>query len=704
MRRPTLCALLLLLPLVQAEPWTDAAGDTALMAGAGGSVPLGPAALAFPDSDLVGLEILERPEAFEFRVQVAGLSEPQTAGSPVGAIIVFVTHDDAEYQVRIDRTVRGNNTQAPWTRAQLFRYDEGLLRFVPNEKVPVAVDGSGLFTAIVPRTSLLDHNGTAPFPGRQLTGIHAESYGAWVPEAGSAIFDRLAEAGAGHVLPIQLGLPQTGNARLGSLEPTRMSNGAATTYVYLMKAGNEGGTSRQYTFEVQGAPAHWTVDLPTPVVEIPPGTTVDVPVIVHAEFFHDHGNLDAAIVEMAAVDDPGSRAEVEIGVRYPAIAQPAGHHPGLYLHSRDLVGENPVALALGTAYGAAYGVEASAQAYVNTAEQEDGDAGIPVRPFRAIPGSLTPPAFLTTWTWNVDLEPGLAIGLDFDLSRTTTIRLPIRTLASLPMASVSGQVLRLDPVRDPSNILEVATRNETVLATIEATAPVDLGPNSQATFETTIRPLPDADLVPYERGAAFRIRLNLTAFRPEPPLGPSQSPELMPGGSLTLPLFDYADPINVAIMAQDAFQVDIAGPVQRPVNPGRTAVFLANLTNSLPDLQGFDLQVSGSNSKWARVLGSLHVQASPGETRQVAVAVTVPPDAVDSQRADLILKVTRSAAPDEKTLTRLVAVVDSSIDIEDQAAFAASLEQRDGRGASAIAWPFVAVLLLALPWAAMRRR
>jgi MYXO-CTERM domain-containing protein len=80
----------------------------------------------------------------------------------------------------------------------------------------------------------------------------------------------------------------------------------------------------------------------------------------------------------------------------------------------------------------------------------------------------------------------------------------------------------------------------TVVMTIPETADADVAAASSHVFEAPVVPSPDADYLAYDPEMNLFLVLDLSFERPALVTGP-EAPSLQPGGSVTLPLLEYAD-------------------------------------------------------------------------------------------------------------------------------------------------------------------
>lgn len=661
--------------------------------------------------DLQGLSVQETPLGFVFVLQVASLqaSPQQSVLASVEYEIVF-RHHDTLYKIRsylassdiytaLERLPAGTDP------------DVGFGDFVAD--VPASVDSAAnAITYEVAREWVIDSEGAQPFPGRLLdlfmveAGFLNDARATFMGQAVTvpALEDRMPDTGAGDVpLPIQLGLAQQGTLRLASDEPFRASNGEASTFVFRVNATNLATQVATGTFATRGVPAGWDVQVPDRV-RLDGNASVEVPVIVRTAFAHAHGSAASFTLELTS-SDGASVGRLQVGLRYPKIAQPAGHHNTVYLHNTD-DSSDPVELSISLLNRALGGGDSAKRVYFNTAEGKDdptdaqtsvlGDTcqGLRVQDDGDTVG--------TTYCWYTVLSPGLEMGLDFDLGQEGTYAIPIHSLVPQLAARVQGRVVHYAPTEVPDDPFLRFFVEPTVVATLEPSDRVDIGPDGNHVFTGIIRPTPEGDLLPYERGAALAFELEVRTGRPDNFfLGPRTQPDLLPGGWLQLPLLEYEDPIDTAIGFADALHLSLDGEPQRLANPGDTLVYTMTLHNA--DVVAHDLSVlvAGTNREWGRLLGRPAFALPAGADHILSVAVTVPSDARDGDRADLVLEVVSQDDIGVRSLMRLVTTADTDAEHEDQSHLLASDSKTKDAPAMA---PVLSLLVLLACLGARRRR
>jgi hypothetical protein len=727
--RTMVAGLALLLVLGALPPGAGQAAATPLIEDASGDLqatvagnPVGAPAGRFAATDLRALAVEETATDLVFRLTVASLAaSPELALVESTVYTIDFAHQDVIYRVMMYRVV----ADAVRYGGQFYVYDAAREDFSPVEPVSVAAEAaSSTLTATVARSLVLDREGSAPFPGRVLTGFHAQSssasFGDFTFDFGAGaqtmpptgVRDAMPDSGnATATLPIRLGLAQTGFARLSSDLPIRASNGEATTFVFPVDANNHADTVQRFTLAPVGVPGGWRVSLPSDLVEIPAHGNVTLPVLVSMPFAHQHGSLQQFVLEMTALSDSSSVGRVQLGVRFVQPPQPAGHHDTMYLHSFAPSGDATFTMAFATLFGFDPN-----RMYFNTLSptEDPNDSRLAVGASQWGMSFGVPPR--QQYTWTVPLSPGLALGLDFDLTRQGSLKLAVDSTFPLPQAVLSGRLVHTiaddegcgrgpngDDGADCTLDDYLFGRGQHVtVARLEPSPAQDIGPaTTGAQFDAVITATPEGDYLPFHPRATLVLQLNLTATTVDAFIGPDQAPKAT-GGELVLPLLEYHDPVDQVFSSLSSLMIHVDGEQSRLVNPGKTALFSLGLMNH-GSTASYDLELSGDGSAWAQIVGDRRVTVESGKTRPLGIAVTAPADAVDGAVADLVLTAVDSSDPSARTLARLVVTVDTDAEHPDDSALVPGLaKQLTGKDA-----PGVGAGLLVLAFAALavlRRR
>lgn len=651
--------------------------------------------------DLRAASVLETPGELIFGLTVAGLgdgAEPPLAESAF--YMLQFLQGDVQYALQLGRI----KSQDTGVFGMLARYDPAQDRYYAIDYVETTADpATATFTALVPRDLVVDSHGARPYPGVALSGFWAESQSfmeiftfpvGFTGQPAPTIRDRMPDAGNGTIaVPILLGPVQTGSARLSSLVPTRQSNGEATTIVFQVEARNVGDAADRYRITARNAPREWQVTVPEDLLPLEAGMVVNFPVLVTVPFTHTHGTFRSLLLHMESSTDPASRADLELGIRYPRVPQPAGHHNLLNLHGARFTDDPTVPV-----YAAAFGFNME-YPWMNALEDDPGDQKVEV------PADATfsvVPAVPDNFRWTVPLAPDLAIGLDFDLNRTGSFQGQFVATTPLLQATMSGELV----LYTGSSFDEFGTRaggNRTVLGHLAPSPPQDLQPNTPVGYTLPLAATPAADLIPYEPGTALVLELNLTGMRPDTFVA-REPPRMRPGAILDVPLLEFHDPVDATFAATPHLDLAVQSDQDRNVNPGRTAVYQVRATLA-PEAAAQTLRVSlsGTHLEWARLLDLPERQMQPGESWDFAVAITAPAGAKEKESADIVVRAQASGDATVQSLVRLYATVTTARDIPDEAALAASLDKTKVEESPGAGIGVLLAVLAAAMWVSRRR-
>jgi hypothetical protein len=203
-----------------------------------------------------------------------------------------------------------------------------------------------------------------------------------------------------------------------------------------------------------------------------------------------------------------------------------------------------------------------------------------------------------------------------------------------------------------------------VLADVTPTSPRDLQ-GGETVIDAELVPRPESDFVRYQRGASLVLVLNLTVQRPDPGFLGALSPTIR-GGTVTLPLFEYHDPVDDIFLSD--VELMVTSRQDRFANPGQTVLFNLTLANRGDAAATYEVDLAGTNLAWARMLPASRTVVVPaGATYNFAVVVSVPKDVavptspgVEKPAADLILSATNQADFNQRALVRLHTSVDKA--------------------------------------------
>jgi hypothetical protein len=663
---------------------SDPAGDVQLLVAGTPTAP--DSAAAYSGADLRSLAIAETRTEFTFTITVEDLKPAEQDSAADGiSISTYFTHNGREFRLEMIRSLPAvDATFYGYLNARDSANAEWNGLWFTGTEVRGDVDADTL-SVTIPRDMLADAEGALPFPGRSLEGIHVKagstfqdayiSVGNPVPRVewpANPSDDLPDDAAAAATYPIALGVAQSGHAFLSSQTPFRASNGEATTYILTAVAENLGDAADRFTFAVAGASSRITVVVPVQVLALEGKASHEVPVLVTVPFGHQHGDTESFILEMTSESDPGSVGRVEMGVRFLAVPQPAGHHDTLYLHG-------------GATQGGVGPLLNFRAAFMSTLEED---------PF-ASPGnyySTSQGGGPGRWTYYYyyRLHPGLQLGLDFDLARTGRLVVPVGTTEPMLGTTMAGELY----------VYSTSAQDSTRLAILPAGEPADIQANSQHLFETEFDIEKEADSVPYVDGQEMYLNLRISTLSAVPTFGIADTGAyIAEGGSLRLPLNEWHDDVDQVLAALAGPGLSPLGEQERLVNPGEAAIFEVSIANPSDKAVRVVLEVSGPNTAWA-ALPSTQVEIPAHDTGRASIVVRAPAAAVSGERADLVLQAFSKDDPAARGLLRLVTIVDTDVDHPDDTAAAQALEPKESPTPSAA----LLLALVALLAVGLRRR
>lgn len=633
-----LASALFLLPAVHAQPNAeseyridDPSGDGQVLVGLGG--PVGNDAL--PSVDLLSFQLTEDSAGFTFRTE----SAPGTTFGLDGMQFVIIDFLSGGQAYRI----KSPPDEAGVGAAALYRVDaSGGTRLVEA----VTVDPSGAPDAIgflVPREILVDGYGAAPGPGSVLSGFRVVVTSSQVRIGPAPFYTMDALPNNGLAAPdyaVRFGLEQLGTAQLTSLRPVRASNGEEATFVFSVMAHNLGSKADVFSLNWSGAPASWQISTSRPVFHIPPQSAIPVNIVVSVPFAHQHGEFDRMRLMLTQTSNPASLGQVDLGIRYHEVPQPAGHHAHLTFHSKT----NPDTLPLYTDLNGD-----GSYAYMNTLDDDPESDEVPV----VADASVRP---ITNMTWRIRLEPSLDIGLQLDPSGEGRLQATVQSPLPIAMATLDAELFLFGPV---DGVLQ-----RTTILTGASDAAAMLTPDQPQTFELSLKS--DGGRHPFSPGSELYLELTLRSER-EVAATAAELPELLPGGFAQLPILEYRDSLEDILTGPAGFSLASAKANQRIGNPGDAFVFVGTLTNQQSIQQSYDLRLEGANVAWAE-MGSRQVQLDPGQSLDVPVVVRIPQDATGFQVCDILLIASPVNDAGNEAILRFLTQVDRDVERSDDSA------------------------------------
>lgn len=481
-----------------------------------------PAVVPWQAVDMTAISVDEDADNIYWTVRIAG--EPTNVGGcpDSGDLRTFFRYGEARYHVQQGYDLQCIPYGMFW---ETFAGDFNR-RFISQ----LDVDANGpAITVTIPKDLVIDEGGAPPIEGRSLTHIRGRSFNMF-SLGGPDITDPFnggeadmlvvnddipdAEADAGSYVIQSGGIRYDGDLRLLSDRPFRASNGGEGVYLYDVRIDNK-GPARDLALTLEAIPEQWQVAAPTKFSLAAESVTA-FQVGVEMPSRHSHGGTDSVVLRIA---DSTAWAELDIGVSYLTIPQPAGHHPELFLHAAGASGMAPLG--------------ASGTFTMNTTEPLGT---------RTIPADYEGGPTGRELQWHVCFEGDLKLGLNFtdDLGQYGL------TLASAPDGNhvFSGRLMHLGagiPLQD-CHPQHFGDRRQTDLAMLDETLVSVSG--SMAGLPATPIPiagavLPLVDVIPYEAGAVLYLGLSLELSTVN--VASLGNTALAEGGSVVLPLTEYRE-------------------------------------------------------------------------------------------------------------------------------------------------------------------
>ena len=690
---------------VQRQVAEDDAGDVQLRTQDGAVSQPAPSGY-YDNVDVTAVGVwAEDDSTVTFYIEVDDLTEDSQAPTPVSDpdYTLYFRYGEQGYRVVVttvlDNAFNGVFEREPGAFARLER-QVGEDRYSGFAQAEAELDYSeDRVLAMVPRDAILDHNQAPLARNATLRDIFVESRSmGWFGfpfffggEDGSQIgipeaLDRAPDDGDddGSYIVTTGSVQQKGKIFAVSDDPIRWTNGEATTLTFPVRVSNIGDAKVSLKLSLADTDDSWQV-AHTDSLSVPAHRSVNTTILVTIPFLHQHGVTDLFRAVFAS-DDGVHGATALLGIHWPTVPQPAGHHDTLWLHSV----RNPVPAPFDAAFSSVHG-------WFSASEDTPDDEGVGIpADFSTFPGFFG--AQEGEAQWFLRLEPTLRMGLDFDASRMGTA-----TLAFVLPAPAVDPYVEVELLHQGQGNGGRGGQGTQVLAA--GVSPTMSGSQSgDVEFELELQTPAGVDVVPYDAEANLVLRISLRGTllvgggfaNPE-----AATPLLAAGGSiLQLPLEEYHDPTNLAFQT-DANVTIVVGQTgqERFVNAGRTVVYTFQLDYSGDAAAAFDVTISGKNVAWGTIIGDATFDLEAGTQRILGLAVAAPKDARDGEQADITLTLTQSKNAAIQAGVRTLTTVTSSEDIPDetdmQKELAGTLSKHKDASALAVLWLAIGLLALA---------
>lgn len=566
-----------------------------------------------PTADLLSLSVSETPSAILAYLGVAAVPDESTpTGQQVRASYSlafryetqdFVAYISGSPPGGAAEAYRGTFCKGTWEQQETC-LDGMELAVLPGAKS---------FGIQITKESLGELSGVQPVMGMQVDNWRALAYLArplsndfWV---GDHLNDPITDQAA---YEFQFGIPQSGPLQMSGKNLYIVSNGLATSYPFRLNLTNSLEQAQQVRLTSKNVPPGWQVTLPEATISVPPGGTQSVVVVLTVPFRHAHGSIERFVVE--AQDSAGMPlTSLDMGLIYTETPQPTGHHNNLYIHS----------------------FAGGQSGFMSTLSEDSGDSGEGIR------GQMQPSGTtLFDVFWKLDLQPGLAVGLDFDPMRQGTLEVPIFTAIDTPNMHLVGSLA----IEGNGGMVPVAQVSSNK---------VNGAAQQTTTLAADIIIEPDADLVTFKPGTNLVLLLTLASD-----LGVWTPNDIMPGGWLSLPLFDYHDDVDAAIASLSGLtwssetSTGLRGP------PGSDIVVPIVLESSSPDAKRIRVQIDSSPEGIASFSGPQEAVVRPGSPLAGQLVIRIPDSAQTGELLDVVLIAQDQAGSGALAVHRVAIIVD----------------------------------------------
>jgi hypothetical protein len=477
---------------------------------------------------------------------------------------------------------------------------------------------------------------------------HSEWYNPLTDEIIYATDDFSAD---GQELVIALGDASGGDLAVSAEVNERSTNGANQVLAYSVNVTNLGAKVLTVALQAE-APSDWIITL-LPTATIPPGESVNVPVLATIPFAHLHGHREVFTVRADDVAESSNWGSTELSVHWTSTPQPAGHHNQLFVHSRAAGSFDPL------------GLVPRQDAWMNTVQEDPGEETSD----ELILPNKGGPTFLVTGeqslAWRIPLEPQLGIGLS---ARTEEVG----RLEALFSTAIEGEA-ELE-----SSLVYCIGLDCTILASASGIAS-----GSEFAFDLDMVMAESFSDVQFALGGSLFFDIELTTNRPQN-LGVVFDGILLDpkGTTLTLPLNEYVESVDAALIGVGGIFIELPEGASYLANPG--VPITVPLVIKAPLLDSIELDVVGPSSLSWR--STAPVKASGGF--EALIELELDSSVALGQGVPVYVLVTDSGA---SVASGLAKIIISPVSMGEQVIPAARIPVDESQDSSA---PFIGVFLL----------
>jgi hypothetical protein len=501
--------------------------------------------------------------------------------------------------------------------------------------VPASVRESN-WTARIPKELVLDSGGLPLRAGSIISDWFAVTEKL---EQGSRwrTGDRAPDKGFGEPLVTRLGNNSFGPWSVGTPTAFRASNGGPDTMIFPVRLENR-GPAGDVLLQAMNVPENWEVRVASRVT-VPAGGNVTLPVLVATGSAHEHGTVQKFTLRIQSVSG-NHEGKVELGINYLAIPQLSGHHPRLYLHT-------------GTPQGT---LSQTVDGWLNTVEDDARDARGPL-PARSSGTGLESNAM-----WTLPLDPALLIGMDFDLAKEGLFTTKLTPQVPSTAARLVATLWHCNPHESGGTSITTCPGGSWFKLAGGQSATRAVDPGTTYTFEVPLAVEPYADLVPYLRESNVALRIEFWWAGPDGNF--ATRPVLQAGStSLTLPLLEYRDPVDMTFEEVATLRLTPLGPYDLRANAGQRVWVPFQVENLAAEAQMLRLGITGDRGNWVSWQPASTFELKAGSKTQVVFTVDVPVGAVAGQFVEAVAMVEPISGKGQAALSKLrVVIVDEPLE------------------------------------------
>jgi hypothetical protein len=602
----------------------------------------GPDAAAPSHVDIASIDVIFREKVIAWNLTVVGMEARDPAGAaPPEYWLEFAFDTSIFHAVIVPRNFA--NTEA-LPLAALYRQEGSAWRIVHEARATVVAD-EGRVGLAFPWAVITTVDDVHPIPGNQLALVEAVAY--WDTDPGYLHDDfpedyNIVSYRDDYVFPAgtSLSIPGAVSSAVQATvpNPVRFSNGEATTFHWPVRISNALPHDVELlVHEVEASP-RFTVDV-VPVLSIDAESTQVFHVFVTTPFGHEHGTVEYIHIHLG---EGQHQLSVRVGIEYPTIPQPAGHHNVLWGHGSEVE----------TRIGAGY-----RQFWMNPAH-DDPRANLVDYP-RSNGSCTTSGATQQGSSWWFPLNPHLRIGIDARANEAGVLEATLHAPFVQPSGVLYARLKLVELVDDPAVLSSESfslTVDEYTMSTpiSEVVEPADFAVKGSLPVPPNLDWLAPQSSKNVGLLVMFCEDLEAAGNTPFGALTRAQSLPVLYLADLRveLPLNEYHDVVEIDAGSNGLIMRALESRVEAP--PGATILF-EPVVSGVDVGTAVDFRMLGPNVEFA----TLH-RSSPftvqSDHEVIPVSVAIPNSARTGDAFEIVL-LAESAATGDSTAMRLVVLI-----------------------------------------------